>query len=66
MPEAAVKRYYGLLRGPKDYKVYAESEHDLLLDAQADTVAAEVHDWLTTVMPPTPAAQPDRGTPLPQ
>lgn len=51
IPEAAVQRYYELLgSSQKEYRVY-DSEHDLLLDTQADRVAADVRDWLAKVMP---------------
>lgn len=51
IPEASVRRFYQRLgSAKKQYKVY-ESEHDLLLDSQADQVAADVRDWLAGVMP---------------
>lgn len=49
--EAGLRRYYALLgSGQKEYRVY-ESEHDLLLDSQADKVAADIRDWLMKVLP---------------
>jgi len=49
--EAGLRRYYALLGSPqKEYRVY-QSEHDLLLDAEADKVAADICDWLLKVLP---------------
>jgi carboxylesterase len=53
IPEKAVRQYYGLLGSKsKQYQVFTESEHDLLLDAQADEAAAFVRDWLIGHLPP--------------
>jgi len=42
-----VRRYYELLGSPrKDYRVFPESGHDLLLDRDRETVARVVRDWL--------------------
>ena len=47
IPEAAVRRYHQLLGSPdKSYKVFEDSEHDLLLDQEAHKVARTVADWL--------------------
>ncbi|MBF6596122.1 MAG: alpha/beta fold hydrolase [Thermaceae bacterium] len=52
IPQAEVRRYYALLgSSQKDYRVY-DSEHDLLLDTQADQVATDIRDWLIKVLPP--------------
>jgi carboxylesterase len=52
IPEKAVRQYYSLLGSQrKEYKVFRESEHDLLLDTQADETAAFVRDWLLGVLP---------------
>lgn len=49
--EAGLRRYYALLgSAQKEYRVY-QSEHDLLLDTEADQVAADVRDWLLKVLP---------------
>lgn len=51
VPEQAIMRYYNLLGSrQKDRRVYQESEHDLLLDVQADAVATDIRDWLLQVM----------------
>lgn len=52
IPEKAVRQYYSLLGSQrKEYKVFTESEHDVLLDSQADEVAAFVRNWLVGVFP---------------
>jgi carboxylesterase len=49
---SGVRRYYELLGSTqKDYRVFAESEHDLLLDTQAQETADTVRDWLLGVFP---------------
>lgn len=51
IPEASVRRYYQRLGSAhKQYKVY-DSEHDLLLDSEADKVAADIRDWLQGILP---------------
>ena len=51
VPEEAIMRYYNLLGSrQKDRRLYQESEHDLLLDVQADAVATDIRDWLLQVM----------------
>jgi len=45
-----VRRYYELLGSPrKDYRVFPESGHDLLLDRDRETVARVVRDWLIAI-----------------
>jgi carboxylesterase len=45
-----VRRYYELLASPrKDYRVFPESGHDLLLDRDRETVARVVRDWLIAI-----------------
>jgi carboxylesterase len=45
-----VRRYYELLGSPrKDYRVFSESGHDLLLDRDRETVARVVRDWLIAI-----------------
>ena len=42
-----VDRYFALLGSPrKDYVVFPESGHDLLLDRDREAVARAVCDWL--------------------
>jgi len=42
-----VDRYFALLGSPrKDYLVFPESGHDLLLDRDREAVARAVRDWL--------------------
>jgi carboxylesterase len=42
-----VRRYYELLgSAKKDYLVFPESGHDLLLDRDRERVAQAVRDWL--------------------
>lgn len=51
IPARAVRHYYDLLgSAQKEYRVY-DSEHDLLLDTQAEQVATEVRDWLAKTLP---------------
>lgn len=51
IPASAVKRYYDLLASnPKSYKVFEDSEHDLLLDHEAEAVSAYVATWLKDVL----------------
>jgi len=51
IPEASVRRYYQRLGSAhKQYKVY-DSEHDLLLDSEADKVAADIRDFLQGILP---------------
>ncbi len=45
-----VRRYYELLGSPrKDYRVFPESGHDLLLDRDRETVARVVREWLIAI-----------------
>ncbi|MGC8968210.1 MAG: alpha/beta hydrolase [Thermus sp.] len=45
-----VRRYFELLgSAPKDYLVFPESGHDLLLDRDREAVARAVRDWLVAI-----------------
>ncbi|PZA06698.1 MULTISPECIES: carboxylesterase [unclassified Meiothermus] len=51
IPEVSVRRFYERLgSAQKQYRVY-ESEHDLLLDSQAEQVAADIREWLREILP---------------
>ncbi len=51
VPEAAVQRYFALIGGPhKEYRRYP-SQHDMLLDPLAQTIANDIALWLKEKMP---------------